>query len=176
MDHDRHDVLSKVPAHLVLVHPDNVKSKEGVIFAGKPAPSLVPRPKGFALPARRSKGNWSEDIAISLKRSIFKRRISWTSTDMIHKFTRCSLPSTLQIWFRQKAGAFTEREDRQLDCSRSRERNQERQPWYGPSEKLPDQPLIDAPMNTEFDTLVVNIPSARNNAKGTSKDGTGSKG
>lgn len=51
----------------------------------------------------------------------------------------------------------------------------ERQPWYGPSEKLPDQPLIDAPMNTEFDTLVVDLPSARTNAKGTSKDGTGSK-
>ena len=35
----------------------------------------------------------------------------------------------------------------------------ERRPWYNPSEKLPDRPIIDAPMNTEFDTLVVDIPS-----------------
>jgi hypothetical protein len=36
----------------------------------------------------------------------------------------------------------------------------ERRPWYNPSEKLPDRPIIDAPMNTEFDTLVVDLPSA----------------
>ena len=35
----------------------------------------------------------------------------------------------------------------------------ERRPWYNPSEKLPDRPIIDAPMNTEFDTLVVDMPS-----------------
>jgi hypothetical protein len=36
----------------------------------------------------------------------------------------------------------------------------ERRPWYDPSEKLPDRPIFDAPMNTEFDTLVVDMPSA----------------
>ena len=35
----------------------------------------------------------------------------------------------------------------------------ERRPWYNPSEKLPDRPIIDAPMNTEFDTLVADIHS-----------------
>ena len=34
----------------------------------------------------------------------------------------------------------------------------ERRPWYDPSEKLPDRPIIDAQMNMEFDTVVV--PSA----------------
>ena len=37
----------------------------------------------------------------------------------------------------------------------------ERRPWYGPSEKLPDRPIFDAPMKTEFDTLVVDLPNAR---------------
>jgi hypothetical protein len=36
----------------------------------------------------------------------------------------------------------------------------ERRPWYDPAEKLPDRPIFDAPMNTEFDTLVVDMPSA----------------
>jgi hypothetical protein len=31
----------------------------------------------------------------------------------------------------------------------------ERRPWYDPSEKLPDRPVIDAQMNMEFDTVVV---------------------
>jgi hypothetical protein len=34
----------------------------------------------------------------------------------------------------------------------------ERRPWYNPREKLPDRPIIDAPMSTEFDTLVVDFP------------------
>jgi hypothetical protein len=37
----------------------------------------------------------------------------------------------------------------------------ERRPWYNPSEKLPDRPIIDAPMNTEFDTLVADFPKRR---------------
>jgi hypothetical protein len=40
----------------------------------------------------------------------------------------------------------------------------ERPPWYEPSEKLPDQPIITAPAQTEFDTVVVEMPSGRNAA------------
>jgi hypothetical protein len=47
----------------------------------------------------------------------------------------------------------------------------ERRPWYDPSEKLPDRPIIDAQMNMEFDTLVVDIPSAQNPDVRVSKDG-----
>ncbi|HEX8826713.1 MAG TPA: hypothetical protein VF778_01235 [Xanthobacteraceae bacterium] len=36
----------------------------------------------------------------------------------------------------------------------------ERRPWYEPSEKLPNQPIINRPAD-EFDTLVVEMPSAR---------------
>ena len=46
----------------------------------------------------------------------------------------------------------------------------ERRPWYDPSEKLPDRPIIDAQMNMEFDTPVVDIPSAQKPAMRGSKD------
>ena len=36
----------------------------------------------------------------------------------------------------------------------------ERRPWYEPSEKLPNQPIINSPAD-EFDTLVVEMPSPR---------------
>jgi hypothetical protein len=34
-----------------------------------------------------------------------------------------------------------------------------RRPWYEPSEKLPDQPVVNTPKD-QFDTLVVDTPSA----------------
>jgi hypothetical protein len=37
----------------------------------------------------------------------------------------------------------------------------QRRPWYEPCEKLPSQPIINAPKD-EFDTLVVDMPAARN--------------
>jgi hypothetical protein len=36
----------------------------------------------------------------------------------------------------------------------------DRRPWYEPSEKLPDQPIIN-PAKGEFESLVVEMPSAR---------------
>ena len=47
----------------------------------------------------------------------------------------------------------------------------ERRPWYDPSEKLPDRPIIDAQMYMEFDTVVVDVPSTQNPAARGSKDG-----
>jgi hypothetical protein len=35
-----------------------------------------------------------------------------------------------------------------------------RTPWYGPSEKLPDQPVVNAPKD-QFDTLIVDTARAR---------------
>jgi hypothetical protein len=35
----------------------------------------------------------------------------------------------------------------------------ERRPWYEPTEKLPQEPLINGPMLHEFDTLVVEMPA-----------------
>ena len=34
-----------------------------------------------------------------------------------------------------------------------------RRPWYGPTEQLPQEPLINRTMLGEFDTLVVEMPS-----------------
>jgi hypothetical protein len=36
-----------------------------------------------------------------------------------------------------------------------------RRPWYEPAEKSPDEPVISTPMQTEFDTVVVEMPAAR---------------
>jgi len=40
----------------------------------------------------------------------------------------------------------------------------DRQPWYEPTEKLSDRPVISAPAPSDFDTVVVEMPAARNSA------------
>ena len=37
----------------------------------------------------------------------------------------------------------------------------DRRPWYDPAEKPPDQPIINVPLQTDYDSLVVDMP-ARN--------------
>jgi hypothetical protein len=39
-----------------------------------------------------------------------------------------------------------------------------RQPWYMPAEKLPDQPIINVPLQTDYDSLVVEMPAKNSGA------------
>jgi hypothetical protein len=39
-----------------------------------------------------------------------------------------------------------------------------RQPWYKPSDKVPNQPITAATMDTDFDTLLVDRPVARDSS------------
>jgi hypothetical protein len=36
----------------------------------------------------------------------------------------------------------------------------EKSPWYGPSDGVPEQPIIDSTAQVEFDSLVIDAPSA----------------
>jgi len=38
----------------------------------------------------------------------------------------------------------------------------DRRPWYEPGDKMPEKPIINAPMHAEFDTVVVEMPPGRN--------------
>ena len=42
----------------------------------------------------------------------------------------------------------------------------DRRPWYEPSRPLPDRPIVSSPAADEFDTVVVEMPAARNSAAG----------
>ena len=38
----------------------------------------------------------------------------------------------------------------------------ERRPWYEPSDKMPDEPIIRGSLPSELDTVVVDMSAARN--------------
>ena len=84
---------------------------------------------------------------------------------MIHEFMRCSfaLNSTNMI-LKKKLVPLEGDEIGKLIAHAVESGITERRPWYDPSEKLPDRPIIDAQMNMEFYTLVADIPSAQKTA------------
>ena len=42
----------------------------------------------------------------------------------------------------------------------------DRRPWYQPADKLPDQPIISVPFQTDFDSLVVEMPARNSSTTG----------
>jgi hypothetical protein len=82
--------------------------------------------------------------------------------DMIHEFTPCTfvLNFTNMILIKNLS-LYREEEIGRLIAQALASGVKERRPWYEPAEKLPDQPIINAPKE-EFETLVVEMPSARN--------------
>jgi hypothetical protein len=42
----------------------------------------------------------------------------------------------------------------------------DRRPWYEPAEKLPDQPIISVPLQTDYDSLVVEMPARNSSTTG----------
>jgi hypothetical protein len=41
-----------------------------------------------------------------------------------------------------------------------------RRPWYAPAEQTPEQPVVSTPLETELDTVVVEMPAPRGAAAG----------
>ena len=41
-----------------------------------------------------------------------------------------------------------------------------RRPWNVPAEKLPDQPIINVPLQTDYDSLVVEMPAKNSSTTG----------
>src|SRR6202040_1662144 len=42
----------------------------------------------------------------------------------------------------------------------------DRRPWYEPADKLPDHPIISVPFQTDFDSLVVEMPARNSSTSG----------
>jgi hypothetical protein len=42
----------------------------------------------------------------------------------------------------------------------------DRRPWYEPAEKLPEQPIINVPLQSDYDSLVVEMPVKNSSTSG----------
>jgi hypothetical protein len=147
----------KVPSHLIRIHPDNATSKDWVIL----------------LEAGTIVGPSPERIRVArslLERKIVKKYNIWFQPEhflviegydpRIHAVYFC--PQLYKYDSEKKLVPLQGDEIGRLIANAVEGGIKERRPWYEPVEKLPDQPIIGAPLQNEFDTLVVDMPSTRN--------------
>src|SRR6266567_8578569 len=148
---------SRVASHLIRIHPDNATSKDWVILL-EAGTIIGPSPERLRV-ARAT-----QERKIAKKYNVWLRAEHFLVVEgydpRIHAVYFC--PQLYKYDSEKKLVPLQGDEIGRLIAKALEGGITERRPWYEPSEELPNQPIISTPMQTEFDTLVVQMPSARN--------------
>jgi hypothetical protein len=149
----------KVPGHLIPVHPDNIAKKDWVILLEA---GTIVGPSPERLRVARS----TLERKIVKKYNVVLRAQHFLVVDgydpRIHALYFC--PQLYKYDPEKKLVPLQGEEIGRLIAQALESGVNERRPWYEPSEKPPQQPVISAQMPSEFDTVVVEMPNARNPA------------
>src|SRR5947207_3865239 len=147
---------SNVPNQLIRIHPDNATSKDWLILLEA---GTIVGPSPERLRVARS----------TLERKIVKKYNVWLQPEQflvvdgydprIHAVYFC--PQLYRYDADKKLLPLQGEEIGKLIANALESGVNERRPWYEPADKTPDQPVINAAMHQEFDTVVVEIPGAR---------------
>ena len=145
----------KVPRHQIRIHADNVKNKDWIILLEA---GTIVGPTPEKLRVARS----TQERKIVKKYDIFLRATYFLDLEgydpRIHVVYFC--PQLYKYDPDKKLVPLQGEEIGTLIAHALQGGINEMRPWYEPSEKLPDQPVITAPQS-EFDSLVVEMPNAR---------------
>jgi hypothetical protein len=148
----------KGPTHLIPINPDNAKSKDWVILLEA---GTIVGPSPDKLRVAKS----TLDKKIVKKYDILVRVKHFLDVEgydpRIHAVYFC--PQLYKYDPDKKLVPLQGEEIGRLIAQALASVVKERRPWYEPSEKLPDQPIINA-ADDEFESLVVEMPSARDAA------------
>jgi len=149
----------KVPSHFIPIHPDNARKKDWVIVLE--AGTIV-----GPSPERLRVAQSTLQRKIVRKYNIFLRAKHFLAVEgydpRIHALYFC--PQLYRYDPDKKLVPIEGDEIGRLIAQALVAGVSERRPWYEPSEKMPHQPIINTPLQTEFDTVVVEMPGARNSA------------
>jgi hypothetical protein len=149
----------KVPSHLIPVHPDNANKKDWVVLLE--AGTIV-----GPSPERLRVARCTQDRKIVKKYNIFLSAEHFLVLEgydpRIHALYFC--PQLYRYDPDKKLVPLQGEEIGRLIAQALEGGITERRPWYGPLESMPDQPIIGTSMQTEFDSVVVEMPAARNSA------------
>jgi hypothetical protein len=146
----------KVPSHYIPIHPDNITKNDWIIILEA---GTIVGPSSEKLRVASA----TLDRKVVKKYNIFLRPQHFLVLEgydpRIHALYFC--PQLYRFNSENKLVALEGEEIGQLVAQSVQGGVVEKQPWYEPSEKLPDQPIITAAMPTDFDTVVVQGPSPR---------------
>ena len=153
----------KVPSHYIPIHRDNITKKDWIILLEA---GTIVGPSTEKLRVASA----SMDREIVKKYNIFLRPQHFLVLEgydpRIHALFFC--PQLYKFNSDNKLVALEGEEIGKLVAQAVQGGVVEKQPWYEPSEKLPNQPIITAAMQTEFDTVVVHGHSTRNSSAASS--------
>ena len=148
-----------VPSHLIPIHPDNIASKDWIILLEA---GTIVGPTPERLRVARS----TLERKIVTKRDVLLRAKHYLVVDgydpRIHAVYFC--PQLYKYDSEKKLVPLQGDEIGRLIANSLESGIVERRPWYQAADQFPDQPIINAPSKAEFDTLVVDLPSAKNSA------------
>jgi hypothetical protein len=146
----------KVPSHYIRIHPDNINKKDWIILleAGTiVGPSTEKLRVAVATLQRK----------IVRKYNIFMRSERFLVLDgydpRIHALYFC--PQLYRFDADNKLVALEGEEIGKLVAQAVQAGVVEKRPWYEPSERLPQEPIITAATQMDFDTVVVDGPAPR---------------
>jgi hypothetical protein len=149
----------KAPSHLIPVHPDNARKKDWVIVL-EAGTIIGPSPEKLRVARATQERKIVRRFDILLRSKHFL--VVEGYDPRIHALYFC--PQLFRYDQDKKLVPLQGEEIGQLIAQALEGGVIARRPWYAPSEKMPDQPIISARMQTEFDTVVVEMPAARNSA------------
>lgn len=151
----------KVPNHFVPIHSDNIASKDWIIVL-EAGTIIGPSPSKLRV-ARAA-----QERTVVRKYNIFLKARHFLVVEgfnpRIHALYFC--PQLYRYDAERKLVPLQGEEIGTLIAQSIESGVTDRRPWYAPSERLPGKPVIDAPSPTDFDTVVVEMPPARNSAAG----------
>ena len=151
----------KVPSHLIRVHPDNATSKDWVILLE--AGTIIGRS-----PERLRVARSTLERKIVKKYKFMRRAKHFLVLEgydpRIHAVYFC--PQLYKYDSEKKLVPLQGDEIGRLIAKALEGGIVDRRPWYEPAEKLPDQPIISVPLETDYDSLVVEMPARNSSATG----------
>jgi hypothetical protein len=149
----------KVSNHLIAIHPDNATNNDWIVLLE--AGTIVgPSPERLRVARSTQERKIVTKFNILLKATHFL--VVEGYNPRIHAVYFC--PQLYRYDHDKKLVPLQGEEIGRLIAQAHEDKVRERRPWYEPSEKAPDQSIISAPMLTEFDTVVVEMPGARNSS------------
>ena len=151
MEGSRMSILrKKMPSHFIPIHPDNVNKNDWIIILE--AGTIVGR-SGDKLRVAQA----TQERRIVKKYNLLLRAQHYIVIDgydpRIHALYFC--PQLYQFDAGRKLVPLQGEEIGKLVVQAVQGGVIEKQPWYEPSDKLPAEPIINASMPEEFDTVVV---------------------
>ena len=149
----------KVPSHLVPLHRDNITSKDWVILL-EAGTIIGPSPERLRV------ARTTLERKVKKQRKFLRKSKHFLVVEgydpRIHALYFC--PQLYKYDSDKKLVPLQGDEIGRLVAHAVEGGIKERRPWYEPSDNLPDERVINAPTQADFDTLVVEMPGARQQA------------